>query len=153
MNFCTTLNLVNNVLFSPPVGISFLFKEPGAELKDQGASGGQKFVVENSLHLMHHCSHQNSLLFKQLFTVILCIMYCLSWPCRSVQDSVCAWVGWSILGDDLNSRDWVKKSNNPYILWHDAVWVLLFTCVKWKLWWHQTKHCKYQSTLLRGMEL
>jgi hypothetical protein len=24
---------------------------------------------------------------------------------RSVQDSLCAGVGWSILGDDLNSRD------------------------------------------------
>jgi len=99
-----------------------------------------------------HLGTPYSFLSKQLFTMVHYTMYCLSWSCRSVQDSVCSWIGWSILGDDLTSRDWVKKSNNPYILWHDAVWVLLFTCVKWKLWWHQTKHCKYQSTLLRGME-
>jgi len=86
MNFCTTLNLVNNILFSPPLRISFLLKGPGAELKNQGSLGGQKFVVENSLHLTHHCSHYHNIwraqvkvglinLCKGLFSLNACIFY------------------------------------------------------------------------------
>lgn len=106
LNFWEKPNLVKNVLFPLLLAFHISLKNQGVELKNQGPLGGKKFVIQKSLHLTKHCSnYQNRFLTKRVLSLVCYIMYCLSSSLRSVQDTVCARVGWSILGDDLNSRD------------------------------------------------